>query len=163
MAGTWVCSILVMFDLWICQIAGCKKENSLITTCVQNQTLNEPDCCAFFWLWSFQVLQSYPWDIEALGLALNGVVSAAVLLLCCCGVWEHEDPLTRTASSCLVCTCCKHRHPPPAPSLEQEHTLTSPRPWGYESVTLIPSICWALKPLQKVPFTSLFRELDLLQ
>lgn len=37
MAGTWVCSILVTFDLWICQIAGCKKENSLITTCVQSQ------------------------------------------------------------------------------------------------------------------------------
>lgn len=43
-AGTWACAITVMFDLGICQIAGCKKENSLITTHVQSSTLNEPDC-----------------------------------------------------------------------------------------------------------------------
>lgn len=47
MAGTWVCSIIVMFDLRICQIAGCKKENSLITTHVRSEALNELDGCAF--------------------------------------------------------------------------------------------------------------------
>lgn len=79
MAGTWVCSILVMFDLWICQIAGCKKENSLITTCVQSQALNELIGALLLGV-ELPVLKSYPWDIEALGLALNGV--ASVLLRC---------------------------------------------------------------------------------
>ena len=135
MAGTWVCSILVTFDLWICQIAGCKKENSLITTCGQSQALNEPDWCAFFGCGASRCLRATRGTLRHWGSLLMGWPPKWVPLLCCCGMWEREDPLTRTASSCLVCTCCKHRHPPPQ-SLEQEQTLTSPRSWGYESVTL---------------------------
>lgn len=42
MAGTWDYSITVTLHLRISQIAGCKKENPLITTHVQGSALNEP-------------------------------------------------------------------------------------------------------------------------
>lgn len=89
---------------------------------------------------------SYPWDTEALGLALTGVASGVGTASVVCGVWEHEDPLTTAALFA-----------PAVSIVPQEQTLTSPRSWGYESVALVPSICWALKPLQTVPFTTIVR------
>lgn len=71
---------------------------------------------------------SYPWDIETLGFFLNRVawVWGGYCFCVAWVVWEHKDPLTRTASHCLVCTCCKHC----LPSLEQEQALTSPGSWA---------------------------------
>ena len=117
MAGTWVCSILVMFDLWIYQIAGCKKENSLITTCVQSQALNEPDWCAFFGCGASRCLRATRGTLRHWGSLLMGWLPKWVLLLCCCGMWEHEDPLTRTASSCLVAPAVNINTPPRPPPL----------------------------------------------
>lgn len=65
--------ILVTFDLWICQIADAKENPANNHMCAESSPKWTRLVC--FLLRSFQVLKSYPWDIEALRLTLNRVAS----------------------------------------------------------------------------------------
>lgn len=94
-AGTWVCPTIVTFDLRTCQIAGCKKENSLITTRVRSWALHEPDGCAFCGCGASGCLWAThgTWAHWALS---DGAGSGCCFCVAVSGC-EHEDPLTRTA------------------------------------------------------------------
>lgn len=81
-AGTWVCPTIVTFDLRTCQIAGCKKENSLITTHVRSWALHEPDGCAFCGCGASGCLRATHGTWTHWALSEWG--GFRVLLLCCC-------------------------------------------------------------------------------
>ena len=102
------------------------------------------------------MLISYPWDTEALGLALIGVASGVGTACVVCGVWEHEDPLTTTAFFAPAVSIVPHH-------LSRSKLWLLQGPGDMSQLPLFLQSFGLWNPCRQCHSRSLFMESDLLQ